>query len=119
MSAGVAARTTGVVHAIDVSPTIVEMTDLPANVHVHLSDGREIPVADGSIDLAYSNQLLEHLHPDDALTQTSNVFAALRPGGAYVCLTANRLSGPHDISMYFDPEATGFHLREYTTRDLR
>ena len=103
LSAAVAERTGAPVHAVDVSPTIVNLTDLPAGVEVHLSDGREIPAPPGSVDVAYSNQLLEHLHPDDALTQTRNVFEALRPGGVYVCLTPNRLTGPHDISMFLRP----------------
>lgn len=118
LSAAVAKRTSGTVHAIDVAPTIMGVSDLPANVHVHLTDGREMPIEDGSVDVAYSNQLLEHLHPDDALIQTRNVFRTLAPGGAYVCITPNRLTGPHDISMYFDEQPTGFHLREYTTGDL-
>ena len=37
----------------------------------------------------------------------------------YVCITPNRVSGPHDISKYFDDVATGFHLKEYTFRELR
>jgi hypothetical protein len=28
------------------------------------------------------------------------------------------LSGPHDISRYFDEVVTGFHLKEYTTFEL-
>jgi len=119
LSTAIARRTTGAVHAVDVSPTIMAVSDLPANVHVHVTDGREMPIEPGSVDVAYSNQLLEHLHPDDALLQSSNVYATVRPGGAYVCITPNRLTGPHDISMFFDDVPTGFHLREYTTGDLR
>jgi len=119
LSAAIAKRTSGEVHAIDVSETIMSVSDLPANVHLHVTDGRAMPVDAESIDVAYSNQLLEHLHPDDALLQSGNVRDAIRPGGAYVCITPNRLTGPHDISMYFDEVPTGFHLREYTTGDLR
>ncbi len=36
----------------------------------------------------------------------------------YICITPNRLNGPHDISRYFDPVATGFHLKEYTVTEL-
>jgi len=28
------------------------------------------------------------------------------------------LSGPHDISAYFDDGATGFHLKEYSNEEL-
>jgi SAM-dependent methyltransferase len=61
---------------------------------------------------------MEHLHPDDALEQLENIFRALTPGGVYVCVTPNRLSGPHDISRLFDGVATGFHLKEYSTSEL-
>ena len=30
----------------------------------------------GSVDVAYSDQLMEHLHPDDALVQLTNVVRA-------------------------------------------
>jgi hypothetical protein len=42
----------------------------------------------------------------------------LRRGGAYICVTPNRLNGPHDVSQHFDPVATGFHLKEYTVGEL-
>jgi hypothetical protein len=42
----------------------------------------------------------------------------LKPGGKYLCLTPNRLSGPHDVSRGFDAVATGFHLKEYTFSEL-
>ncbi len=83
-----------------------------------LSDGTSIPVPPGSIDVAYSNQLMEHLHPDDARAQLLNLNRALKPGGIYVCQTPNRLTGPHDVSRGFDAVATGFHLREYTNGEL-
>ena len=106
------------VYAIDVSAEITRRASPPENFQLVLSDGCTIPVPSGGIDVAYSNQLMEHLHPDDASQQLQNIFKALTHGGIYICLTPNRLSGPHDISKYFDPIATGFHLKEYTTTDL-
>lgn len=35
-----------------------------------------------------------------------------------MCITPNRIAGPHDISKYFDRIATGFHLKEYTVGEL-
>ena len=61
---------------------------------------------------------MEHLHPDDARDQLVNLNRALRLGGAYVFVTPNRVTGPHDISRGFDVIATGFHLREYTNAEL-
>lgn len=112
------ARKVAHVYAVDVSASITDNADKPQNFTLILSDGTSIPVADGSITLAYSNQLMEHLHPDDALQQLANIHRALARGGVYICLTPNRLTGPHDISQYFDSVATGFHLKEYTFREL-
>ena len=106
------------VYAIDVSAAITQTATRPENFTLALSDGTSIPVREGHITVAYSNQLMEHLHPDDALDQLANIYRALAPGGVYICLTPNRLTGPHDISRYFDTVATGFHLKEYTCKEL-
>ncbi len=104
--------------AIDVSNQILRDDLLPENVQLVQSDGSSIPVEPGSVDVAYSDQLMEHVHPDDAVDQLRHLYAALKRGGVYVCITPNRLSGPHDISGEFDAEATGLHLKEYTVGDL-
>jgi SAM-dependent methyltransferase len=101
-----------------VSHEITKDVELPANVELIISDGSSIPVPNNSIDLAYSDQLMEHLHPDDAIEQLQNIYRSLAPGGRYICITPNRLSGPHDVSRYFDDVATGFHLKEYTLSEL-
>ena len=116
--AAAVARRVRKVFAVDVSNEIAAGVSLPENLDLVISDGCRIPVADGSIDVAYSDQLMEHLHPDDAAEQLGNIYQALVPGGVYLCITPNRLSGPHDVSRYFDEVATGFHLREYTVGEL-
>lgn len=83
-----------------------------------LSDGCSICVPENSVKIAYSNQLMEHLHPDDAFEQLGNIYQTLVPSGVYVCVTPNYLTGPHDISRYYDDVATGFHLKEYTVTEL-
>jgi len=113
-----AAKRVKKVYAVDVSHEITKTVTLSPNVDLILSDGTSLPVPAGSVTLAYSYQLMEHLHPDDAAEQLRNIATALAPGGRYVCLTPNRLSGPHDISQYFDDVATGFHLKEYTAMEL-
>jgi SAM-dependent methyltransferase len=105
-------------YAIDVSTEITSQMALPPNFQLRISDGTSIPVPAGSVDVAFSNQLMEHLHPDDALEQLLQIFAALAPGGRYLCVTPNRLNGPHDVSQGFDATATGLHLHEYTVREL-
>ncbi len=106
------------VYGVDVSDEITRRSSCPPNFRLIVSDGCSVPVAQDSIDFAYSNQLMEHLHPDDAFDQLQNIFNALAPGGTYLCVTPNRLSGPHDISKCFDSVATGFHLHEYTAGEL-
>lgn len=112
------ARRVKAVYAIDVSEEITRNADYPSNFKLILSDGTSIPVPHNSINFAYSNQLMEHLHPEDARDQLHNIFEALAPEGIYLCITPNRVTGPHDISKYFDTVATGFHLKEYSISEL-
>src|SRR6185437_5529779 len=72
-----------------------------------------------SVDIVYSNQLMEHLHPDDARDQLVEIRRILKPGGKYICITPNCAHGPHDVSKYFDEVATGFHIREYDCASLK
>jgi SAM-dependent methyltransferase len=111
------AKTARQVYAVDISDQ--HQGTLPANVKVVLTDGRAIDVPPGSVDLAFSDQLMEHLHPEDAIEQLKNIHRALKPGGVYMCVTPNRVYGPSDISRYFDDEARGFHLKEYNLPELR
>jgi SAM-dependent methyltransferase len=106
------------VYAIDVSRCITDADQLPANMDLVISDGVSVPVQPKTISLAYSNQFLEHLHPEDALELLRDIHAALAPGGVYLCITPNRLAGPHDISGYFDSVPRGLHLREYTNYEV-
>jgi SAM-dependent methyltransferase len=106
------------VYSVDVSDEITKTVARPPNSHLILSDGSNIPLPLNSVNVAYSNQLMEHLHPEDALEQLQNIYNTLMPGGVYVCITPNRLNGPHDISRSFDEVATGFHLKEYTFSEL-
>ncbi|CAN5489953.1 hypothetical protein BH10ACI2_BH10ACI2_03870 [soil metagenome] len=104
--------------AIDVSKEITTQPATSDNFQLIISDGSSIPVPAMSVDVIYSNQLMEHLHPDDSLKQLGNIYNALKKGGIYFCVTPNRLSGPHDISRTFDDVATGLHLYEYTLTEL-
>jgi SAM-dependent methyltransferase len=106
------------VYAVDVSDEITKDITPPENFRLLLSNGTNIPAPPASVNIAYSYQLMEHVHPDDTVEQLHNLHRVLAPGGMYICITPNRLTGPHDISRYFDREATGFHLKEYTIREL-
>ena len=53
------------VYAVDVSDVITSnLEKTPQNFQLILSDGCSVPVGANSIDLVYSNQLMEHLHPE-------------------------------------------------------
>src|SRR6185436_11687772 len=71
-----------------------------------------------SVTLAYSNAVMEHLHVDDATDQLKEIYRVLAPGGSYLLYTPHRAMGPGDVSKYFDEFATGFHMKEYTFREL-
>ena len=104
-------------YALDVSREILSGVNDP-KIETVLSDGCSVPVPAGAVTLAYSFQVMEHIHPDDAMEQLRNLYAAIAPGGSYFCVTPSRLNGPHDVSKYFDTVARGFHLKEYTVTEL-
>ena len=102
--------------AVDVDDTFIStQTDF----HYLLSDGVSLPLPDQTISFAISHQLLEHIHPDDTQAHLSEVFRILDVGGRYLVMTPNRVSGPHDVSRYFDHQARGTHLREFDAKMIR
>ncbi len=103
--------------ALDVTDALF-CGDASDALELRVFDGFDLGVPAGSIDVIYSNDVVEHLHEEDMLEQTSSIRRALTSGGIYVCVTPNRLSGPHDISRHFSDKAEGFHLREYTVTEL-
>ncbi len=105
-------------YAIEASAKVAPTALVRDDFGLILSDSILLPFDDNSIDVAYSCHFLEHLHPEDAREHTAEVRRILRPDGVYLCVTPNRLWGPHDISRYFDEMPTGFHLREYTHAEL-
>jgi SAM-dependent methyltransferase len=104
---------------LDVTDALIDFAAAPANFRFVKTEGVEIPLTDCSVDLAHSDQLMEHLHIDDAGPQLKEISRILKPGGQYLCATPSRVTGPHDISVFFDEVATGFHMREYDYRSLR
>lgn len=77
-----------------------------------------IPLSDNSFDVVFSDQFLEHLHPEDVTIHLNEVYRILRPNGRYIVRTPNKISGPHDISKYFDDVASCLHLKEWTYSEL-
>lgn len=104
--------------ALDVTDALALPSDDEIGFEFRVFDGFDLGLADDSLDVIYSNDVVEHLHPEDMLDQLRSAQRALHQGGVYLCLTPNRLSGPHDISRHFADTPQGFHLREYTATEL-
>lgn len=71
-------------------------------------------------DVVLSDQLVEHLHPDDIGRHCAAACRILkRHGGRYIVRTPNALNGPHDVSRVFGfSHPVGMHLKEYTVAEL-
>lgn len=88
------------------------------NLRVHIANLPPYGLQNESIDLAYSCHFIEHIHPEDALEHVSEIHKLLCQGGSYICITPNRIYGPHDVSRTFDKKASGLHLKEYSHYEL-
>lgn len=105
------------VYAADISDQS-GTNEKPQNFKLIVYDGYNLDVPENSIDLAFSYQFLEHLHPDDVELHLETAFRILKPGAGYLISTPHAFSGPHDISAYFSDTPQGFHLKEWTYREL-
>lgn len=81
------------VTGLEIDPAIVEMAQLRVagldGVRALLYDGGELPFDDGSFDVVESLDVLEHVpHPQRYIAELTRV---LRPGGAVLLVTPNRL----------------------------
>jgi SAM-dependent methyltransferase len=105
---------------IDVArdPFFSAASTLPTNVLFAQAAASEIPFRSGTFDFVFCSQVLEHFHPDDVPAHVAEVARVLRSGGWFGFDTPNRITGPHDISRGFSPEATGLHLKEWTFEEL-
>jgi len=96
--------------------------DAPAGGPIwHNTDGIHLTryESPASYDAVISSQVIEHLHPDDIAEHCAEALRLLKPGGAYLMVTPNRLSGPADMAELFGMEVSDcFHLREYTHGEL-
>jgi len=72
----------------------------------------------GSFDVVFSQEVLEHLHPEDVPRHFEEAFRVLRPNGILAIETPNKRTGPQDISRGFTRTAEGLHLKEWAIREL-
>jgi SAM-dependent methyltransferase len=70
-------------------------------------------VDESAFDVILSDQVFEHLHPDDQLDHMREARKALRDGGRYILRAPHRAAGPRDLSEVFGlDEAVFLHLCE-------
>lgn len=107
------------VFGVDISDQRNPADISPDNFRLIVYDGYNLKeIDDNSVDLVFSDQLIEHFHPEDTKLHFQLVRRILKVGGKYIFNAPHRLTGPHDISQYFSYEAEGFHLKEWTYTEL-
>jgi SAM-dependent methyltransferase len=105
---------------VDISAQCDNTDNMPNNFKLIIYDGYRLDeVADNSIDVIFSDQLIEHLHEQDAHSHLKLAHRILKPGGKYVFRTPHLFTGPHDVSQYFSYEPEGFHLKEWTFTQMK
>ncbi len=73
-----------------------------------------------SYDVAVSDNVIEHIHPDDLVMHMIGVISILAKGGRYIMATPHVWYGPWDISKVFKRKrAEGMHLKEYTYSEIK
>lgn len=114
-----AARSCEKVIGVDISDQRASGDSGPENFQLIVYDGYHLDIPDQSVDIVFSYQFLEHLHPEDVNLHFETVYRLLKPGGVYVFDTPHRFSGPHDISREFGKSLDCFHFQEWTYREMR
>jgi len=75
-------------------------------------------------ELAFSDNVIEHLSPLDLDDHLKSVYESLVPGGHFILVMPNRLFGPMDITRILDNsssgkvKAQGGHLNESTYHEM-
>lgn len=79
------------VYAVARSAVVTGTRRFPANFHLIAAEGNCIPVPQASVDLAYSDGLVDQLDPEQTCEQLASVQRALMRGGVFICCARNRL----------------------------
>lgn len=108
------------VYGIDISDQRKPNHDAKDNFKLIVYDGYSLEnIKENSVDIVFSNQLIEHFHPKETMSHFQLVHHILKKGGKYIFRTPHAFSGPHDVSGYFCDEPEGFHIKEWTYIEIR
>lgn len=108
------------VYGIDISDQRNPDDRVPENFQLIVYDGYSLDgIQENSIDIIFSDYLIEHLHPEDTKDHFILAHRLLKDSGKYVFRTPSAFTGPTDVSQYFSDEPEGFHLKEWTYTELR
>jgi len=108
------------VYTIDISDQRGHTDDSPKNFRLIVYDGYSLEeIEENSVDIIFSDQFIEHLHPEDTKLHFELAYHILKHGGKYVFRTPHSFTGPHDVSGYFSDDPQGFHLKEWTFIELK
>lgn len=77
-------------YGFDVTRDLIRTDNALHTLLFVVMNGLTVPLQPCSVDIAYSNQMMEHLHPEDALDQLHSIYEVLTSGGFYVCITPSR-----------------------------
>jgi len=107
-------------YGVDISDQRNPTDDIPDNFKLIIYDGNNLEqLENNSIDIVFSDQLIEHLHEEDTRLHFEIVQRLLKRGGKYAFRTPHSFNGPSDVSRYFSNEPEGFHLKEWTYVEIR
>lgn len=106
-------------YGIDISDQHNSEDEVPDNFKMITYDGYNLnEIESDSIDIIFSDQLIEHLHPEDTILHFELVHRILKKGGKYAFRMPHALTGPHDISKHFSDTPECFHLKEWTYTEM-
>ena len=104
---------------------VVFPKELKAHERINFVEGNLMTkVFDKPFEVAFSDNVLEHLVPDDAQMHLNNIYQNLTDNGKLIIIMPNRLFGPWDITRIKDfsqsgkTEAMGGHVNESTHYEM-
>ena len=124
----VAAKAGYRVGGLEVAPQLLDATRkrLPTEHHHHLLLGDfvksdAVEKLEGQCRIVYWNDVFEHIPVDEIEDYLARIYKILAPGGELISITPNWHMRPSDVTADHRPPRTtaiGFHLREYTLREI-